>query len=324
MDGGSDYYQGHSINDDYRLCGLRGDDKSDLEADWEELFGRASPPIYVDDDDDAAGDAATGDAVGGDATGDVGGAESRQAVVDGAYTKNKKCKNTSDTWNDFENINGKQVRTDAKCFHCEKYYAARSCIGTGHLNRHVRVCSKRKKSIRQSQSLLSFNADGHVHHWEYSADVARTQLCYLIARLDLPLRFGESTAFEEYIKVSHNPRFFVVSKQTTTRDFTKYFNDCGGEIINSLSSISSVAISFDIWSGNVKEDNLSVFAHYVNVDWQLEKRIIGFRLIDESHTGHNIAECVIAVLREYALLDKIFSHFGQCIFKYHCNYQNGS
>jgi hypothetical protein len=123
MDSGNDYYQGHSINDDYQLCGLRGDDKSDLEADREELFGRASPPIYVDDDDVAAGNAATGDAVGGDATGDVGGAESRQAVVEGACTKNKKCKNTSDTWNDFEkifeNINGKQVRTDAKCFHCE-------------------------------------------------------------------------------------------------------------------------------------------------------------------------------------------------------------
>jgi hypothetical protein len=50
-----------------------------------------------------------------------------------------------------------------------------------------------------------------------------------------------------------------------------------------------------------------VVAHYVNVDWQLEKRIIGFRLIDESHTGHNIAERVIVVLQEYALLDKIFS-----------------
>jgi hypothetical protein len=261
------------------------------------LFGRASPLIDVDDDDVAAGDAATGD---------VGGADSRQVAVEGACTKNKKRKNTSDAWNDFENIDSKQVRTGAKCFHCGKYYAARSCIGTGHLNRHVLVCSERKKNIPQSQSLLSFNVDGHARHWEYSADVARTQLCRLIARLDLPLCFGESAAFEEYIKVSHNPRFSAVSRQTTTRDFTKYFNDCRAKIINSLSSISSVAITSDIWSGNAKDDYLSVVAHYVNVDWQLEKRIIGFMLIDESHTGHNIAERVIAVLQEYVLLYKIF------------------
>jgi hypothetical protein len=100
------------------------------------LFRRASPLIDIDDDDVAAGDAATGD---------VGGADSRQVAVEGACTKNKKRKNTSDAWNDFENIDGKQVRTGAKCFHCGKYYAARSCIGTGHLNRHVLVCSKRKK-----------------------------------------------------------------------------------------------------------------------------------------------------------------------------------
>jgi hypothetical protein len=89
---------------------------------------------------------------------------------------------------------------------------------------------------------LSFNADGHVRHWEYNADVARTQLCRLIASLDLPLCFGESAAFEEYIKVSYNPRFST-SRQTTTRDFTKYFNDCRAKIINSLSSVSSVAIT---------------------------------------------------------------------------------
>jgi hypothetical protein len=171
----------------------------------------------------------------------------------------------------------------------------------------VLACPERKKNIRQSQSLLTFNASGSVRHWEYSADVARVQLCRLIARLDLPLCIGESDAFEEYIKLAHNPRFSVVSRQTTSRDFTKYFTDCRAKIITSLESISSVAITSDIWSGNAKEDYLSVVAHYVNVEWQLEKRIIGFRLIDESHSGQNIVERVLAVLEEYGLTAKIIS-----------------
>jgi hypothetical protein len=45
-----------------------------------------------------------------------------------------------------------------------QYYATRSCIGTGHLNRHVLACPERKKNIRQSQSLLTFNASGSVRH----------------------------------------------------------------------------------------------------------------------------------------------------------------
>jgi hypothetical protein len=39
----------------------------------------------------------------------------------------------------------------------------------------------------------------------------------------------------------------------------------------------------------------------------LEKRVIGFRLIDESHSGDNIVEQVYAVLDEYGLNAKVFS-----------------
>jgi hypothetical protein len=51
-----------------------------------------------------------------------------------------------------------------------------------------------------------------------------------------------------------------------------------------LSDASCVCLTSDIWSGNAKEDYLSVVVHFVTVDWELEKRIIGFRLIDCSHS----------------------------------------
>jgi hypothetical protein len=46
-----------------------------------------------------------------------------------------------------------------------------------------------------------------VRNWDYCPDRARTQMCRLIAILDLPLNFAESHAFEEYIRLSHNPVF---------------------------------------------------------------------------------------------------------------------
>jgi hypothetical protein len=73
------------------------------------------------------------------------------------------------------------------------------------------------------------------------------------------------------------------------------------------SSVSSVALTSDIWSGNAKEDYISVVAHFVNVDWLLEKRVIGMRLIDVSHSGSNIAERVATVVEEFKLIDKVFS-----------------
>jgi len=80
-------------------------------------------------------------------------------------------------------------------------------------------------------------------------------------------------------------------------------------LIDDLKSnaISSVAITSDIWSGNAKEDYLSVVGHYINADWQLEKRVLGLRLIDASHNADNIAERVSNVLNDYGILKKVFS-----------------
>jgi hypothetical protein len=92
-----------------------------------------------------------------------------------------------------------------------------------------------------------------------------------IARLEVPLNFIESPAFEEYIRIYHNPIFKKVSRQTTSRDFVKFFNDRRKIVVECLQSISSNAITSDIWSGNGKEDYLSVVAYYVFKDWVLEE-----------------------------------------------------
>jgi hypothetical protein len=74
-----------------------------------------------------------------------------------------------------------------------------------------------------------------------------------------------------------------------------------------LLAASSVALTSDIWSGNTKEDYISVVAHYVNADWVLQKRVIGFRLIEVKHSSENIAERIAGVVEEFGMIDKIFA-----------------
>jgi hypothetical protein len=53
----------------------------------------------------------------------------------------------------------------------------------------------------------------------------------------------------------------------------------------------------------------------VNADWELHKRVIGFRLIEVKHSGENIAERITAaIVEEFCLIDKIFCHSRQCFF----------
>ena len=67
----------------------------------------------------------------------------------------------------------------------------------------------------------------------------------------------------------------------------KFFTDRKAKLVenHSSSSVNCVCLTSDIWSGNAKEDYLSVVVHYINSDWQLEKRVLGLVLIDVSHNG---------------------------------------
>jgi hypothetical protein len=154
---------------------------------------------------------------------------------------------------------------------------------------------------------LHFAPDGHVAHFEYITAVARTELCRLLARLDLPLGLGASPEFEEYIRTAHNPRFERVSKTTTTSDIDAYFLSKVDEVKSLLSEASCVCLTSDICNANAKEDYLSVVMHFVTIDWELEKKIIGFRFIDCSHSGVNIAERISLVLAKYDLASKVLS-----------------
>jgi len=130
-------------------------------------------------------------------------------------------------------------------------------------------CMRKHNHASMVQSKLALNPDG-LKNWVYDPMLARTELCRLIARLDLPLGIGETQAWEDYIKRAHNPLFEKVSRQTTTRDMCKLFDEQRAMLMKSvLLAASSVSLTSDIWSSNAKEGYISVVVHYVSADWEL-------------------------------------------------------
>jgi hypothetical protein len=148
---------------------------------------------------------------------------------------------------------------------------AQSTGCTGHLLRHRISCARKVDHAAKAQFVLNYGSDGSVRSWDYNPETARVDLCRLIARLDLTLGIFAYDAFVEYIRHAHNPRYVPVCRQTTTKDFVKHFNQTQTIMLNCFTTCSSVAITSDIWNVNAKEDYLSVVAHFVNSDWELEK-----------------------------------------------------
>ena len=86
------------------------------------------------------------------------------------------------------------------------------------------------------------------------------------------------------------------------------FNERRQALIEEINnSTFNVAFIFDIWSGRAKKDYLSVVIHYIDSDWVIQKRIIGFRLVDTSHTSIAICECILNLLVDYDLTKHVIA-----------------
>ncbi|XP_066384513.1 zinc finger BED domain-containing protein RICESLEEPER 2-like [Miscanthus floridulus] len=294
-----------------------GENDDDIRDDAAALFG-----VDLGDGDGGEGATASANPVGSNSNGSV---PSVAAAGNGKVGKRK-----SPVWDDFEEIfetmNGVQICTKAKCKMCKSTLSARSSAGTGHLKRHQNSCRQKTDQRDRVQSRLSYNPDGSVHNWDYKPEVARTELCILIARLDLPLGIGDTDAFEEYIQRAHNPRFRRVSRQSTTRDLRALFTERRNMLKNHvLSGASSVALTSDIWSGNAKEDYISVVAHY---EFGMIDKIYSVTLDNASSNAKAMETLtpIIAMFKNYCNaqgvrprkfgldMDEVFSVFINAIF----------
>jgi hypothetical protein len=179
-----------------------------------------------------------------------------------------------DMWQDMEEVNkvvaGKEVRCGAICNYCKTRLSTPSTVGTDHLHCHIRSCKRKSiAATSSSQSHLHFDSDGNVQCFQYNRNVARSELAHLIDILDLPLNIGEQPAWEDCIRIAHNPNYKYVSRQTTTRDLDALFYLKQVDVKQLLEQTSYVYLIFDIWSGLAKEDYLSVVFHFVTNDYEL-------------------------------------------------------
>ena len=89
-------------------------------------------------------------------------------------------------WVDFdeiyETVNARQICTKATYKICKHTLSARSNASIGHLKRHQKSCRQKTDQAARVQSKLAYNPDGSMHNWDYKLDVARSELCRLIAR----------------------------------------------------------------------------------------------------------------------------------------------
>jgi hypothetical protein len=136
----------------------------------------------------------------------------------------------------------------------------------------------------------------------------REELARFMIADELPISFAESRYFTRFVQKALNPQYRPVSRNTCKADMLKVFRRFKDELINQFSTVNfTIACTSDLWTGCNDLSYFCVTAHYIDNQWQLNKRIIAFCVLDSLHTASNICNALINVFKEYKVANKISS-----------------
>lgn len=246
--------------------------------------------------------------------GELGDAVAAECAPPSASSSSAKCSSRADCWKHMvkkEVIEDGVVHFFAVCNYCKTELSTGSAAGTGHLNRHYKACLAKlgKTQGGGTQTHLNFAAGGTISTWVYNPQVAHDEIAKFIVCEDLPIMLGESQNFKNLIQRAFCPQYQPVTRKTTKSDLIAIYKNKLAALKESFKKVQfSFALTSDIWtSSHQKTCYVSVVAHYLDDSYALNKRVIGFRMMDESHTGDAIANHILEVVRDFEIDGKILS-----------------
>ena len=131
-------------------------------------------------------------------------------------------------------------------------------------------------------------------------------MAHYIACTDQPINFGDNVFYEEFIQTAYNPQFQAVSRNTTRNDLIKCFQTQRDKLKAEIQQLTvSIALTSDIWNACSKQDYLTVTGDYLDSNWNLQKKVIGFRLMEYAHTVVNIFNVITSSLETYSITNRI-------------------
>lgn len=65
-----------------------------------------------------------------------------------------------------------------------------------------------------------------------------------------------------------------------------------------------ISFTFDAGTSRAYDPYLTVTAHWIDNDWQLQSQIIAFTEIHGEHTGANTGQILVGIFRDYNILDE--------------------
>lgn len=224
----------------------------------------------------------------------------------------RKGKRTSDVWNHFKNVSGPPE--SAKCKYCgSEYLCSSKRHGISNLKIHLSKCEKSPlRKLDKGQKTLLFKSikkeegtsSGPVlRAVNFNIAEARTELAKMVIIDELSFRSVEGEGFKNFVE-SLQPLFKVPSRVTVQRDCMNIYKEERMSLKKVIKN-EMVCITTDTWSSLQNINYMCITAHWIDIDWKLNKRIISFVQIP-SHKGEVIGLAIELILLDWGI-EKLFT-----------------
>lgn len=241
---------------------------------------------------------------------DVDGNEEAEKVDNSTTPKatNKgrgKKRRRSKCWDQFEKL---PLREDGvhlcKCKFCRKNFSCATPSGTGHLLRHMKICTGLERDVGQ-MLLSSTQGNMNLSDGSFNSDIYRQLLAEAITMHNLPFQFVEFNGIRALHQYLH-PGVQHICRNTAKADILKIYVREKTKIKNMFAmSNGRISLTSDMWSAINSDGYIVITAHFIDRDWFLRKYILCLSYMPSPHTGIALADKMYGLLSEWGIIDKL-------------------
>ena len=121
---------------------------------------------------------------------------------------------------------------------------------------------------------------------------------------EYPFRMVEHQLFVLFYQ-NLNPRYQPIKRHTLRTDCIKLFTVEKEKLKGVLASVDRINLTSDLWTSNQTLGYMCLTCHYLDAEWNLQKRILNFCCLPPPHTGIAIADCILQCLSDWDIEDKV-------------------
>ncbi|GAB4857221.1 hypothetical protein Ancab_040519 [Ancistrocladus abbreviatus] len=249
---------------------------------------------------------------------------------------------TSVVWNHFERVKKADI-CYAVCIHCSKRLSGSSNSGTTHLRNHLMRCLKRsnydvsqllakRRKKDNTATIPTYNFDDGQQKDEHipiatikfeqepkreetitiagstAFDQERSQLdlARMIILHGYPLSMVEHVGFKVFVK-NLQPLFDIATNSALELDCIAIYEKEKQKVYETINRLRGrISVAVDVWNSPESARYLCLTAHYIDEDWNLQKKTLNFFMIDAAHTEDIHSEVAIKCLMDWDIERRLF------------------